>query len=100
MFIAGPSCPGRVLEVPNPVIVVEVLLPSTRHIDASAKLAGYFSLASVHHYLIIDPEPHRLIHHARGEEDTITTRLLSEGVLRLDPPGIAVDIDEVFASSR
>jgi Uma2 family endonuclease len=42
--------------VPNPVIVVEVSSPSTRKIDASLKMTGYFSLPSVHHYLIIDPE--------------------------------------------
>src|ERR1700687_2983166 len=35
---------------------VEVLLPSTRHIDASAKLAGYFRIPSVRHYLIVDPD--------------------------------------------
>src|SRR5438477_8752609 len=28
--------------VPNPVIVVEVLSPTTRHTDTSAKLIGYF----------------------------------------------------------
>ena len=37
------------------MIVVEVLSPSTRHIDASKKLAGYFRLPSVAHYLIVDP---------------------------------------------
>jgi hypothetical protein len=31
-------------KIPNPVIVVEVFSPSTRRIDATAKLAGYFRL--------------------------------------------------------
>src|SRR5437588_9630635 len=34
------------LEIPNPVVVVEVLSPSTRRIDVSKKLAGYFRLPS------------------------------------------------------
>ena len=50
------------LEIPNPVIVVEVLSPSTARMDATTKLRGYFEVPSVQHYLIVDPEqPH---HHA------------------------------------
>jgi Uma2 family endonuclease len=33
--------------IPNPIIVVEVLSPTTRHGDTSAKLIGYFKLPSV-----------------------------------------------------
>jgi hypothetical protein len=47
--------------------VVEVLSPSTRRIDASAKLAGYFRIRDVQHYLIVDPDKRPVIHHARGK---------------------------------
>ena len=66
LVYCGQELPDSVLEVPAPLIVVEVLSPSTRHIDASAKLAGYFRLASVQHYLIFDPDDRLAIHHARG----------------------------------
>ena len=59
----------QAIEVPNPLILVQVLSPSTPHIDASAKLAGYFSLPSVAHYLIVDPDKPLVIHHARREGD-------------------------------
>ena len=42
LVYCGQALPASAVEVPNPVIVVEVLSPSTRHVDASAKLAGYF----------------------------------------------------------
>ena len=58
---------------------------------------GYFSLASVEHYLILDPERRSLIHHKRGRGDIIETRILSEGVIRLDPPGIEAAVAEMFA---
>src|SRR5688572_31146661 len=78
LVYCGPKIPHSAIEVPNPLILVEVLSPSTRHIDASAKLAGYFSLASVAHYLIVDPDKPLVIHHARGEgETTIMTRILT-----------------------
>src|SRR6202035_343624 len=86
------------VEVPNPVIVVEVLSPSTRHIDLSAKLADYFRLPSVAHYLIVDPDKPRVIHHARGAGDTILTRIVSEGTVALDPPGLEIAVAEIYSA--
>ncbi len=97
LVYCGPKLPQDALEIPNPIIVVEVLSPSTRRIDGSAKLKGYFSLPSVHHYLIADPGKPPLIHHQRQGDGTILTRLVSEGVLRLDPPGFEIGVDEMFA---
>jgi Uma2 family endonuclease len=97
LVYCGEELPGSAVEVPNPVIVVAVLSPSTRHIDASAKLAGYSRVPSVHHYLIVDPDRRLVIHHARGQGDVIATRILREGKLRLDPPGMDVPVEEMFA---
>jgi len=44
-----------VTTVPSPCIVVEVLLPSTKGIDAGGKLYGYFQVSSINHYLMVDP---------------------------------------------
>ncbi len=53
------------LEIPNPIIVVEVLSPSTAQIDVTTKLKGYFEVPSVQHYLIVDPDGRTLTHHRR-----------------------------------
>jgi Uma2 family endonuclease len=96
LVYCGPQKPGHSLEVPDPVIVVEVLSPGTRHIDNAAKLSGYFAVASVYHYLIVDIENRLILHHARGDGDYLTTRIVREGALALDPPGIALDFDACF----
>jgi Uma2 family endonuclease len=96
LVYCGPELPNDAVEIPSPVIVVEVLSPSTQHIDASAKLAGYFSLPSVAHYLIVDPDKPLVVHHARGEAETITTRILHAGSIRLDPPGIDVAVEDFY----
>jgi Uma2 family endonuclease len=83
--------------MPNPVIVVEVASPSTRKIDASLKLNGYFSLPSAHHYLIIDPDGPPIIHHRRQGDGTILTTIVQDGILTLAPPGIEVGVAEIFA---
>ena len=92
----GARIAPNAIEVPNPMIVVEVLSPSTRRIDVSLKLAGYFRLPSVAHYLIIDPTQRLVIHHARSSGDTIQTRVISDGVIKLDPPGIALAMNDLY----
>ncbi len=96
LVYCGEKLQNSAIEAPNPIIVAEVLSPSTRHIDASAKLAGYFRVASVKHYLIVDPDKRLAIHHARGERDVIATQVVGEGALRLDPPRIDLPIGDLF----
>jgi Uma2 family endonuclease len=97
LVYCGAKLASDAVEVSSPVIVVEVLSPSTRHIDASAKLAGYFKVPSVHHYLIVDPERRLVIQHSRGEGDLIGTRILSRGALDLSPPGITLSVARLFS---
>jgi Uma2 family endonuclease len=84
------------IEIPNPVIVVEVLSPSTAADDHGVKLDGYFSLASVAHYLILDPDRRVMIHHKRAQAGAIETRILRDGLVRLDPPGLEAEVVAFF----
>jgi Uma2 family endonuclease len=97
LVYCGTKLSPTAIEVPNPVIVVEVLSPSTRHIDLSAKLLDYFRLSSIAHYLIVDPDRPRIIHHARASGDTILTRIVTDGSIVLDPPGIELGMDDIYA---
>jgi Uma2 family endonuclease len=92
----GPKLPDDQILLTNLVVVVEVLSPSTAAIDQGRKLSGYFSLASVEHYLILDPERRAAIHHKRGRGDAIETRVLTNGVARLGPPGFEVAVEALF----
>ncbi len=94
LVYCGPEHPDDAIEVPAPVILVEVASPSTRRIDSSLKLSGYFSLPSVRHYLILDPDRLPVFHHRKQADGTILTTLVTDGTLRLDPPGIEVDVAE------
>jgi Uma2 family endonuclease len=98
LVYCGPRLPPDVVEVPNPIVIVEVLSPSTAARDHGFKLTGYFSLPSVIHYLILDPERRVVIHHKRGQGEIIETRILTEGLLRLDPPGLEAPVTEMFAA--
>jgi Uma2 family endonuclease len=86
----GTPLPSDAVKVTDPVIVVEVLSPSTRARDAGAKLADYFRLPTVRHYLILRTEDCSIIHHRRDETGAIATHVIHDGELLLDPPGIAL----------
>jgi Uma2 family endonuclease len=96
LVYCGPQRPDSETEVPNPTVVVEVLPPGTYHIDNAVKLTGYFALPSVCHYLILDIEKRLVIHHARAGGDAISTRIVREGEIALDPPGIRIDCESCF----
>jgi len=97
LVYCGQELPATAREVPAPVILVEVLSPSTRQFDVSVKLAGYFRLPSVAHYLIVDPTQRLILHHSRGVGETIVTRVVTEGAVALDPPGLNITLDEIYA---
>jgi Uma2 family endonuclease len=99
LVYCGPELPPRAVEVPNPVILVEVLSPSTRRIDATVKLAGYFRLPSVAHNLIVDPYKRLIVHHARGTNDTILTRVVQAGRIVLDPPGLELAVEDIYGAT-
>jgi Uma2 family endonuclease len=99
MVYCGKKHSSTAIEVPNPVIVVEVLSPSTRQVDASIKLAGYFRLPSVVHYLIVDPNEPMIVHHSRGPGGDILTRVVTEGAITLDPPGLVIAVADIYEDS-
>lgn len=96
LVYAGPRLPRGTRVVPAPILVVEILSPTTAHIDRGVKLAGCFALPSLQHYLIIDPETMSLTHHARIADGSIGASVHAGGTLTLDPPGLALDLDSIF----
>ncbi len=92
----GPKLPRGTRVIPTPVVVVEVLSPTTAHIDRGIKRDGYFSLPSLQHYLIVDPETMGVTHYGRAADGTVAAKTYTSGELRLDPPGLVLDLAEIF----
>jgi len=83
------------LIVESPVIVVEVVSPSSERDDTEAKLVDYFSVASIRHYLIVFSEKRVVVHHRRNEGE-IATRIAHDGNIALDPPGLTVAVSALL----
>ena len=82
--------------VNSPMIIVEVLSPTTEDIDTGLKLESYFALSSVQHYLLLSSTTQRVIHHRRWEGPSLLTRIHHTGTIALDPPGIRIDVNDLY----
>ena len=93
----GESLSDDAITIPDPLIIVEVLSPGTRRVDLTVKLAAYFQIPTVRHYLVFWATERRVIHHMRGEDGSdIHTRILISGPIVLDPPGVTITVEEVY----
>jgi hypothetical protein len=54
----------------------------------------------VAHYLLVETQRHLVVHHHRAAgEQEFRTSIARGGTLRLDPPGLDLDIDAIYAAS-
>jgi Uma2 family endonuclease len=94
------NCGERIADgtmiAPHPVIAIEVLSPSTGNLDKTTKLADYFRVSSLAHYLIIDLGRRHILHYGRQSDGAIMLTIVKDGEIVLDPPGIAVPASGLF----
>jgi Uma2 family endonuclease len=95
----GERIPDDTLVAPAPVVVVEVLSPSTQKFDMAGKFVDYFRAPGIRHYLVVDLERRLVLHHQRAPGGAIATRILGEGQITLDPPGLALAVEGLFGDS-
>lgn len=96
MIRCGEKLDDHAVEVTDPMIVIEVLSPSSTKRDTSMKLVDYLSIPSVRHYLIVMTDNVAIIHHRRDGTDAITTTIVRDGGVHLDPPGIS--LSDIFGT--
>lgn len=80
----------------RPLIAVEVLSAASESTDLIEKLAGYFRRPSLRHYLIVDPDRHLVVHHRADADGALVTRVVNDGELALDPPGLIVAVQALL----
>lgn len=80
--------------LPNPVIVLEIVSPRSESRDVHEKLADYFAIDSIMHYLIVYPERRYVVHHARSDRSSpVQTTFARSGRIELAPPGMGVSVE-------
>lgn len=85
--------------IPEPLIVVEVASPSTRLADVNDKVEFYGGMPSIQHYLVIEQDRQRVVYHGCGASG-LEPKILREGEITLDPPGIVLAFDELYRDTE
>jgi Uma2 family endonuclease len=96
MVRCGPIIPSNY--VTDPIVIVEVLSPSTMDRDRGVKLEFYKELASVQHIVFAYSDSPRIEHYVRT--DTAWERkvlLAPEDKLELGAVGFEMDLDEIYS---
>jgi Uma2 family endonuclease len=93
-----PEVPDDALEVPDPIAVFEVLppTPASMRRDLSTKLEGYGHVATIEHYVIVDPVERHVLHYRRKGNMPAPPAEPVEGWLRLDPPGLELPVEALL----
>src|SRR5262245_25372517 len=98
LVAALPKPPDDALEIENAIIVVEVLSTWSIRRDLSLKVEGYARVASIEHYLVVDPGERAVLHFRRKGEALLPPEQPAEGTLRLDPPGLEIPVADLLGS--
>ena len=93
-----PIEPGRAA-IPDPVLVVEVLSPSTIEHDRGRKTYDYSQIASVQEIVLVSSEQrHVVIWRRRGTKWEVE-HLIGEAALRLEAVAVAIPFAAIYADS-
>lgn len=83
--------------VVNPAMIVEVLSPGTESFDRAEKFAGYRSIPSLGHYLMVSSAEAHVEHYERTGEAIWTLREFRAGdALALTSPDLTLPVDELY----
>jgi Uma2 family endonuclease len=93
----GARLPSNALAVPDPLVIVEILLPTTSGVARGLKLRDYFRVPTLQHYLIVWPETPRIVRHSRRPGGNVATKIFTSGEIVLDPPGLTLAFADFYA---
>lgn len=98
VMCAPPELSQDGMELLNPVLLFEVLSPSTRDYDLGAKREHYQQMPSLRHLLLID-QPERLVRHYSREGGNWQSREIREGLVDLAELG-SFSLEDLYAASE
>jgi len=80
----------------NPIMVVEVLSPSTEAYDRGAKLAHYRAIPSLRAVLLVPQDTQRLELFAKRDDGQWELYERTDGELPIDALGITVNVEDIY----
>jgi Uma2 family endonuclease len=80
----------------NPVVLVEVLSPTTEAYDREEKFSHYRRISSLQAYVLVSQKEQRIELFTRNADGTWTLRDVREGAARIECIGCDLPLSEVY----
>jgi Uma2 family endonuclease len=96
------TCSALDLSTPviaKPVIIVEVMSPSSEADDAGRKWFSYRKIPSLKHYLVLSQDERAVQVHSRAG-DLWGERFVSAGAIELADPPVRLEIEAIYAGTE
>ena len=84
--------------IPEPVIIVEVMSPTTERDDTGRKWWAYRKIPSLRHYIVVAQEERGVLVHTRAG-DLWHARFVTEGDVGLDDPAVRLEVAAIYAGT-
>jgi Uma2 family endonuclease len=84
----------------EPVVIIEVLSPTTERIDRGRKKFDYFATPSVRQYAIVEQDERRVDLYTRAEVGWTNEVVTGDAVLNLSSIGIELRLDTVYEDTE
>ena len=86
--------------VPNPILVIEVISPSTEREDRGRKKFDYFSTPSIQRYAIIEQDARRFDLYTRSGDRWTDEIIEGDAVLELFSVGAEISLDAIYEDTE
>jgi Uma2 family endonuclease len=90
----------RTSTIAEPVVLVEVLSPSSERDDTQRKWQGYCLIPSLRHYLVVAQDLRFVTLHSRTGPSSFAEDVYQDGVIELPAIGVSLSIDEIYDGVR
>ena len=91
---------GRDDTVPDPVLIIEVLSPSTEHVDRGRKKFDYFATPSVRQYVIVEQNERLVDLYSRADAGWINEVIVGDATLNLSSVGVELPLDAIYEDTE
>ena len=86
--------------VPSPVVIIEVLSPTTERLDRGRKKFDYFGIPSVRQYALVEQDERRIDLYTRSEAGWINEVIIGNAALSLSSIGVELSLDAIYEDTE
>jgi Uma2 family endonuclease len=80
----------------EPVVIIEILSPSTERFDRGRQKLDYFATRSIRQYAIIEQDERLVDLYTRTDTGWINELLADDAILRLSSIGVEISLDAIY----